>query len=80
MDLNDENLKQKILNLPSIAKRSAIAEHVYIRDVHESGFEIFNIEGKLVLYEIPLFGGAPVFDDIYEIDEVDDLINYLKIL
>lgn len=80
MDIKDPSLKQKIIDLPSVKYRTATSEHVYISDIYESGFEIFNIEGKLVLYKIPLFGGEPMFDGIYEIAEVDELITYLHTL
>lgn len=40
--------------------------------------EIWNINGIYLLFEIPIFGGEPMFDDYYYKESIDALIAIVE--
>jgi DNA-binding ferritin-like protein (Dps family) len=69
--MNSENHKDYIENLKHL-------QHYTWPESDYGRAEIYRINDVYVLFEIPQFGGEPVFNGVFGVFEVDKIIEMVK--
>lgn len=63
--------EEKILALKS-------GEKIFISQGNESGIEIWRINHVYLIFSIPLFGGEPVYENTFFINESEQMFKELE--